>query len=184
MDAPTVPYLVQPVVRGHFVVDVNDMLGVGAAMKSSTSYRLESTEREAHVVSSSTFVADRSQGESLTFNDVQSANEEIELSGSHDEEVMTDDRARSNLTFDQHNRLHHEVTFGPVSASRSLPSSDFLMIYETARHIRVRAGVVGSAAVVDSLPRARSGAEERQKRVATFCMLSRGAAGEINSHKS
>jgi hypothetical protein len=70
MDAPMAPYLVQPVVRGHFVVDVNDILGVGASMKWSTSGRLENTEREAHVVSSSTFAADRSQGESLAFNDV------------------------------------------------------------------------------------------------------------------
>jgi hypothetical protein len=81
MDAPTSAYLVQPVVRGRFAEDVINILGVGAGIMWSTSCRFENTERKVHVVSNFTFVADRSQSESLTFDDVQSTNDVIEVSG-------------------------------------------------------------------------------------------------------
>jgi hypothetical protein len=84
MDAPTAPFLVQPVVRGLYAEDVINILGVGAGIMWSTSCHLENTERKAHVVRNFTFVADRSQSESWTFDDVQSANEVIEVSGPRD----------------------------------------------------------------------------------------------------
>jgi hypothetical protein len=53
MDAPTAPFLVQPVVRGLYAEDVINMLGVGAGIMRSTSCHLENTEKKAHVVRNS-----------------------------------------------------------------------------------------------------------------------------------